>query len=147
MASIDVTVNVNGIAENIENAIDDETMLAVHDTFAKLIDPWVPFREGALAQDIEVTPDYVRYISPYAHYQYVGMVYGPNIPIYENGDIVGWFSPPGRKKHPTGKPIQYGTELHPLATKEWDKVAMQTQLDNFTESVKAIILRKINGNG
>lgn len=147
MASVDVTVNISDIINNVETAIDDDVMLAVHNTFAKLINPWVPFREGVLSQDIEITPNYIRYISPYAHYQYVGMVYGPNIPIYENGDIVGWFSPPGRKKHPTGKPIQYGTEFHPLATKEWDKVAMQTQLDNFVESVKAIILRKINENG
>lgn len=141
---IDFKVHVKDeqILGKIERLIEDDVMTEIHNLFAKIINPWVPMDEGVLSQTTEITPDYVRYIQPYAHYMYVGEVYGPNIPINENGEIIGWFSPPGQKKHPTGRPIQYNKEKHPLATKEWDKVAMQSQLSSFEEQVKEILRRR-----
>ena len=48
-------------------------------------------------KDINVSSDGVYYNSPYAHYQFEGIVYGPNIPIFENGVIVGWWSRPNKQ--------------------------------------------------
>lgn len=143
MFNITVEMNFDKLQEKL-NAInvDENAMLEIHNTFAKMINDYVPMDEGVLSQDIEITPEYVRYVQPYAHYQYVGEVYSPNIPIKEDGEIVGWFSPPGQKKHPTGKDIQYSVEKHPLATKEWDKVAMQTKKDEFEIQVKQILQRR-----
>lgn len=117
-------------------------MYAVHNLFAKMCDPYVPFQEGVLSQTLEITPQFVRYVQPYSHYIYTGLVYGPNIPIMEKGVIVGWFSPPGQKKHPTGKRIQYGTGVHPQASAEWDKVMMQEHGDEFNEQVRQILIRR-----
>ena len=133
----------DGIFQGIlEHIVDDSTMYAVHNLFAKMCDPYVPFQEGVLSQTLEITPQWVRYVQPYSHYIYTGLVYGPNIPIMENGVIVGWFSPPGQKKHPTGKRIQYGTGVHPKASAEWDKAMMQEHGDEFNEQVKQILIRR-----
>lgn len=149
MAGIEININLSGVTQNINKVItDDATLIAVHNLFAKLINPWVPMDEGVLSQTVEINKDFIRYNTPYAHYQYIGMIYGPNIPKKdEDGNIIGWWSPPGKKKNPTGRPITYGTEKHPLATKEWDKVAMQTELTKFQDGVKAILKKGLDGNG
>lgn len=56
--------------------------------------------------------------TPYAHYQYEGVVYGPNFPQYdENGEIIGWKSP--RKKYRTSRELVYSKSRHPKAGKRW----------------------------
>lgn len=140
--SIDVQVDQGAIQKKIDSLIDDTTMLQIHNLFAKMCDPYVPMDEGPLSQTTEITPEYVRYYQPYAHYQYTGLVYGPNIPIIKDGFIVGWFSPPGQPKYPTGAAIQYNTEKHPLATKEWDKAMMNDKRDEFCKQVRDILIRR-----
>ena len=76
-------------------------------------DPMIPFQQGALRNSV-IYPDgiyggEIEYNTPYAHYQYEGIVYGPNIPIRDaEGNITGWYSPPS--KQPTGRPLTYHTE-------------------------------------
>lgn len=127
---------------------DEQLRLQIHNLLAKMCDPYVPMQEGVLAQTTEITSEGVRYTQPYAHYQYVGMVYGPNIPIKDSdGFITGWFSPPGKKKHPTGRAINYSTEMHPLASKEWDKRMLQDKRDVFLQQVTELIQRRLrNGD-
>lgn len=71
-------------------------------------EPLVPLMNGQLLRSATfpegVYGGVLEYNTPYAHYQYVGEVYGPNIPRKDdNGNIIGWYSPPGKKKHPTGR--------------------------------------------
>lgn len=145
-----VTVDINNflLRQMVDELVnDDATMLEVHNAFAKRCDPYVPMAEGPLSQSAlaQVTPQYVQYGNesvPYAHYQYVGQVYGPNFPITENGNIVGWFSKPNEKKSPTGRAINYNTEKHPKATAYWDKVMMQEQGEVFEKDVENILVRR-----
>lgn len=116
-----------------------DTMTAIYNALARHCDPYVPMRSGDLSQTVNVSEEGVRYSQPYAHYQYVGEVYGPNIPIKEDGEIVGWFSPPGQKKHPTGRKINYKTDYHPLATSHWDQAMMRDKGDEFKAEVKDTI--------
>ena len=117
-------------------------MLQVHNRFAQMCDPYVPMQTGTLAQTTEITAKGVRYTQPYAHYQYTGLVYGPNIPIIENGMIVGWFSRPGQPKSPTGAYLHYSTEQHPLASSEWDKAMMKDKGEEFKQAVTDILKNK-----
>ena len=143
MSMIKFQVNLDGLYRTLDSLTSDTVMLQIHNTLAKMCDPYVPMDEGYLSQAIEVTPQYVRYPGPYAHYMYMGEIYGPNIPIRdEDGLIIGWFSPPGQPKYPTGRPIQYNTEKHPLATKEWDKAMMRDKGDEFKAAVRQILMRK-----
>ena len=71
-------------------------------------EPLVPVLNGQLQGSADfpegVYGGVLEYNTPYAHYQYVGEIYGPNIPrTDDNGNIVGWYSPKGKAKHPTGR--------------------------------------------
>ena len=77
----------------------------------RLCDPKVPFRTGVLKHSPMIASvigqGLVIYATPYARYLYYGQVYGPNIPRYEAGELAGFWSPPGKKKHPTGRKLTY----------------------------------------
>ena len=77
----------------------------------RLCDPKVPFRTGVLKHSPMIASvigqGLVIYATPYARYLYYGEVYGPNIPIFEAGELAGFWSPPGQKKHPTGRKLTY----------------------------------------
>ncbi len=92
----------------------------------RIMDPYVPADTLALAQNVRIYVEgnqgIVHYNSPYAHYQYKGIVYGPNYPIKDGGTVDGWKSP--SKKTSTGRKMNHSKFRHPLATSEWDKAAM-----------------------
>lgn len=132
------TVDLTGIVKRINGRLTDENKTSIVSYFATLCTPYVPMDTGTLEQTRDVTPDYVEYTSKYAHYMYTGDVYGPNIPIFQNGIIVGWFSQKDVKKKPTGKSINY-TQKHSLATKEWDKAAMSAQMPALESYIADIL--------
>lgn len=153
---IQVKMDVADITKKLQALKDDKVMYHVHNEFKRLCTPYVPMYQGVLSQEeghsgsVEVTKDYVRWFATapgsdvsYAHYQYVGEVYGPNIPIIEDGIVVGWWSPPGQKKHPTGRPINYNKEMHPLATKEWDKAMMADRGDEFKAHIAKLLMDRL----
>lgn len=83
---------------------------------------YTPMRTGTLINSAKlgtkIGSGHIVYNSPYARYQYYGVVYGPNFPLKDKaGNIIGWFSPP--KKHPTGRELEYSTAKHPDAQKLW----------------------------
>ena len=86
---------------------------------------FVPWETGTLAKSAygatRIGSGLVVYPGPYAHYQYYGQVYGPNIPVFEDdsGIPTRFFSPPGKKKHPTGRALKYSTDTNPLAGPFW----------------------------
>lgn len=112
LISYKVHVDDKALRKQMENLLDDKVMLEIQNLFAKTIDPWVPYLENPLSTTLEITPEYVKYLVPYAHYQY------------------------------TGDNFNHTKEAHPLATARWDKVAMQTELDSFMANVKKILERR-----
>ena len=104
-----IHINDKALRKQMEELADRTTMLRIQNLFAKTIDPWTPFLEGPLSQTLEITPEYVKYLVPYAHYQYTG----------------DW--------------LNHTTDYHPLATAYWDKVAMQTELDSFVAQVGELL--------
>ena len=100
--------------------------------------PYVPFGEGILAGSAntatQIGSGEVVYDTPYARYQWYGEVYGPNIPIVENGEIVGYWSPP--EKYPTGRNLQYNTDLNPLAGSHWCERAMADHKEEVLEEAQ-----------
>lgn len=103
--------------------------------------PYVPFDEGILAGSANVATKVgsgeVVYDTPYARYQYYGEIYGPNIPIVENGEIAGYWSPP--EKHPTGRQIDYSNSQEkngPLAGSHWFERAMADHKDDILKEAQ-----------
>ena len=86
--------------------------------------PYVPASPGRTLEfsaqaSTEIGSGQVIWNTPYAHYQYMGIVYGPNIPIIQDGILMGFFSPPGRPKSPTDRELTYDTSQNPLAGPRW----------------------------
>lgn len=100
--------------------------------------PYVPFDEGVLAGSAntatEIGSGEVVYDTPYARYLYYGEVYGPNIPITENGIITGYWSP--KEKFPTGEKLEYSTEKNPKAGSHWFERAMEDHKDDILKEAQ-----------
>lgn len=103
--------------------------------------PYTPMRSGRLMQSATlgtvIGSGKIVYNCPYARYQYYGVVYGPNIPLYENGVLVGFRSP--KKKHPTNRQIQYSKAKHPEAQRLWFEVMKKKHGDAILRGAAAII--------
>lgn len=112
---------------------------------AEHMDKYVPLDEGDLAYDNrEIQTNKIIYHSPYAHYMYIGQVMGPNIPIKEDGMVIGWFSPKGQKKHYTGSSIDYSKSVargHKYAGPYWDKRMWSAEKDEVIKEVQNFVNR------
>ena len=115
-----IDVDEKAIQAKVENLIDDKIMLEIHNLYAKMMDPYVPFLEGVLAQSTEINtkgtayaePKGVHYIQPYAHRQYHGSEFNHTL------------------------------DYHPLATAYWDEAMMRDKGDEFKKQVENILRRK-----
>lgn len=100
--------------------------------------PYVPYEEGILDGSASTATELGRgevvYDTPYARYQWYGEVYGPNIPIVENGAVVGYWSPP--EKYPTGRQIEFNTSHNHLAGSHWCERAMADHKDDVLEEAQ-----------
>lgn len=119
MASIEVKVKINDkhIQDIVDDLLDNKTMLEIHNLLYKMCDPYVPYLEGPLSQTVEVSATGVRYIVPYARYQYYG------------------------------DDFHHNTEYHPLASARWDEAMMRDHGDEFNEQVTEILRRRAARNG
>lgn len=109
----------------------------------RLMVPYTPRRNGILEGSAKlgtvIGSGEIRQSTPYARYQYYGKVYGPNIPIFENGQLIGFFSPKGKAKHPTGAELQYDKTRHPKAGPFWFKRMVDDHKDEILKGVAQIL--------
>ena len=105
--------------------------------------PYVPFDTGTLSRSPYAASDFgsgkVIYPGPYAHYQYMGEVYGPNHPIKQGTEIIRWWSPPGQRKTPTGRPLKYDQTLNPLAGSYWTDRMKADHMADLTREVAKLV--------
>lgn len=126
-------LDLKGHADKIEN--DPAFWTFAASEWHRLYSPYVPLGDsGNLRDQVVIKPKEIEHTAPYAHYQYEGIVYGPNYPITEGGRVVGYFSK--GPKRPTGKMLKYRS---PKASAKWDQVAAATQLPNLVSSLQAYI--------
>ena len=59
---------------------DAETRIEINSAFAELVDPYIPFKTGALATNYDITIDGIKYNQPYAKEVYEEQV--PHNPQY-----------------------------------------------------------------
>lgn len=106
--------------------------------------PYVPWQTGTLARSPYAVNSFgsgrIIYPGPYAHYQYMGEVYGPNIPIVDSASGLAHFvSPKGQKKHPTGRQLQHDQSLNPLAGPFWIERMKADRMDDILKEVVAVV--------
>lgn len=99
----------------------------------RLCDPYVPMQQGILNNNVTIAGDgsYIVYTQPYAHYQYEGVVYGPN---YTNGEIFWSGKAP---KAPTGKKLDYHGA--PMRGPKWEKRMLADKSKDLERSIEAYI--------
>lgn len=118
MASIKVNVKLSdALRERLSDINSSNTMLAIHNTLAKMCDPYVPYRKGPLSQTINISSRGVTYTQPYARRQY----YGDN--------------------------FNHFLEIHPLATARWDKAMLRDHGEEFNMEVEDIIRWRLRQYG
>ena len=104
----------------------------------RLYRPFCPFREGALYNQVNITGGggnaVIEHTVPYAHYLYEGEVYGPNVPIMQGGEVVGYFSPKA-PKHPTGKMLHYSG----MGSRHWDEAAKPSMFLLLIQSLQGFV--------
>lgn len=97
----------------LHEAFNDEFTTQCAAVLAEMCDPYVPYRTGALAENITVDARGVTYNQPYAEKVYNG---------------VG---------------IVFRKEMHPLATAKWDEVMLQDHQDEFEARIKEIAIDRV----
>lgn len=92
--------------------------LAIDNATVRFMEDYWAFNTGTLAHSVSGQgTGLLTYYQPYAHYMWTGIVYGPNFPVEKDaqGNVLAWRSPKGKKKHPTGKLINYKKDKKPDA--------------------------------
>ena len=137
VGNVDIHIDTKRIDRNLKEAQKELNLAVRKDTT-----PFVPKREGSGGGTLRRSANFpegvyggvLEYNTPYAHLLYVGQVYGPNIPIKDSeGNVTGWFSPPGQAKHPTGKKIQYH---EPGTSDHWFEKAKERHGDKWLRLVR-----------
>lgn len=99
----------------------------------RLMDPYVPAKNLILAQNVRTYlsdgEGVVHYLSPYAHYQYEGILYVSS----RTGS--SWASA-GEYKVPTDKQLEYSKARHPLATSHWDRAMMAARRTDLVNAYR-----------
>lgn len=113
LIQVKVNVDVTGIADKFTELCQDRQLkLSLHNTLAKKCDPYVPRLTGMLSKTVEITPEYIEYVQPYAHYQYHGVGFNHTL------------------------------DYHPLATALWDEAMMRDKREEFEEEVRQKMVRR-----
>ncbi len=129
----------------------------VQKTIDKSVVEWCkgycPMASGALSESPNSVTDFgsgiIKYPGPYAHYQYYGEVYGPNIPIFEDdsGVPTTFRSIPDSTKHPTGRQLQYKTDKNALAGSFWFERMKADHAKDILDEARAMAMEVANGGG
>lgn len=124
---------VDKIAEDITGG--DKGALFLANEAKRLMDPYVPANDLVLAQKVDTyvknRNGIVEYLSPYAHYQYAGIL------CVSSKTGSSWSR--GEYKVPTDRHLEYNKFRHPLATSEWDKAMMAARGDDLVQAYQKYI--------
>lgn len=113
-----------------------QTLLFMASEAKRMMEPYVPARDMALSQNVrvyvEVDEGIVHYTSPYARYQYHGILMVSRI----TGSP---WARRGESKVKTDRSLVHSKSRHPLATSHWDKAMKTARMDDYAAAVQSYI--------
>ena len=80
-----------------------EVMRETHRILGEMCNDYVPMKSGALRDSMRAYPQFVKWETPYARYQYEGDVYGPNWVGYTSASDWEWRT--SKSKHKMGRKL------------------------------------------
>ena len=148
-ARLDFNLNPDDILAQFGMDDGGRVQQVIDQTVIDYCTPYVPASpdrtlEFSAQVSTEIGSGKVIWNTPYAHYQYMGIVYGPNIPILdpETGILLGWFSPPGKPKHPTDRELTYDRSQNPLAGPHWFERMKADRLNDILDVARKAATQK-----
>lgn len=127
-------VEIKDGKKTFQRIFGEGTMTFIHKTLFDYCAPYVPMDSGMLSQTVDITPKYVHYKQPYAHFQYEGLVF-----VDERGST---YAKKDHSKHATSTPLKYSKDEHHLATSHWEKAMMVAKGDDFCKTIENYLKRK-----
>ena len=145
--NIYITPQVNDLLRKFNLESGGKVQQVIDNLVISYCEMYTPWDTGSLAASPRsasvIGSGEIIYPGPYAHYQYYGEVYGPNIPIFDDsssGEPTGFFSPPGQRKNPTGRELQYDTSTNPLAGPFWFERMKADHVDDLVEEARKVAI-------
>lgn len=145
-ARLDVALDPDDILAQFGLERGGEVQKVIDQKVIDYCQPYVPASpdrtlEFSAQRATQIGSGFVVWDTPYAHYQYMGIVYGPNIPIYEPGTgvLLGFFSPPGMPKQPTDRKLTYDTSQNPLAGSFWFERMKADHLNDILDDARRAV--------
>lgn len=121
---------INKIVDQVTGGEAGQLFLA--NEAKRLMDPYVPADELILAQNVQVYTEkgkgIVHYKSPYAHYQWEGILYVSS--------ITGSAWSKGEYKVATSKKLKHAQFRHPLASSHWEKAMMTARKNDLAKAME-----------
>lgn len=139
MATV-VKVNAS-LKDKLSNFVDDETRLFAQNTLYRYMAPYTPMRTGLLRDNVEITKDGIRYLSPYARYLYNGQLMVSAV----TGSAWAKHDEPPKVLADPPKELRYSHDVSPLATSHWGQAAMDAKGDSIVAEIEEFIIKKKNG--
>lgn len=139
MATV-VKVNAS-LKDKLSNYVDDETRLFAQNTLYRYMAPYTPMRTGLLRDNVEITKDGIRYLSPYARYLYNGQLMVSAV----TGSAWAKHDEPPKVLADPSKELRYSHDVSPLATSHWGQAAMDAKGDSIVAEIEEFIIKKKNG--
>ena len=115
--AVRVRVTMQNPHQTISHILDDDVGRFTAETWANIFKKYVPMETGMLSDTYITEPWKITYTQPYSHYQWQGV-------------------------SKSGHPLNYNKEKHPLATKEWEKVAERNRKSEVARAITEYIRSK-----
>lgn len=135
-----VKVNAS-LKDKLSNFVDDETRLFAQNTLYRYMAPYTPMITGMLRDNVEISKDGVRYLSPYARYLYNGQLMVSAV----TGSAWAKHDEPPKVLADPSKELRYSHDVSPLATSHWGQAAMDAKGDSIVAEIEEFIIKKKNG--
>ena len=129
---MNISVEIFNPKKTFKRIFSDNVRKYAHTRLHAYCSPYVPMDSGALDQTVDITPDYVHYKSPYAHFQWEGKVF-----VDDRGST---YAKRNTSKHATERNLK--CSKHPLASSHWERAAMTAKGDRLAEDIETYIKRK-----
>ena len=128
-----IDIDVDTILRSRGMGVEKGTQRFIANEVANLSDDYVPFQSGTLKNTVAIAIDgsLITYQGPYAHYHWIGEIYGPNIPLREER----FFSRAPKK--PTGRKMEY--DGGPMRGPRWTERMMADRRDDLMKRIAAYV--------
>ena len=118
---------------------------AIDEAVIRECTPYVPASpdrtlEFSAQLSTEIGSGEVIWNTPYAHYQYMGIVYGPNFQVMIKGSLE-WRSYAGRPKHPTDRELTYDKSQNPMAGPRWFERMKADRLNDILDEARRVAIQ------